>query len=230
MPAFEGAVALGYTYVETDVHLTADGVLVAFHDESLDRVTDRTGRIADLSWSEVARAQVSPPPNSPAGPAAIPRLEDLLGAWPHLRVNIDPKQDGAVSELVAVLERTGAMDRVCIGAFSDRRLARIRRMTSNRVCTGLGPVDIARLRAASLGMPAGSFAAGCAQVPCRAAGKTLVDARFVAAAHRHGLQVHVWTVDETAEMDRLLDLGVDGIMTDRPGVLKDVLERRGQWA
>jgi glycerophosphoryl diester phosphodiesterase len=230
MPAFEAAVGLGYSYVETDVHLTADGVLVAFHDESLDRVTDRTGRISDLPWSEVAKARVTPPATGSSAPAGIPRLDDLLGTWPQLRVNIDPKHDASVGELVSVLRRTGSEDRVCIGAFSDRRLARVRALTDHRVCTSLGPLAVARLRAASLGAPLGTFAAGCAQVPRKSAGRALVDPRFIAAAHRRGLQVHVWTIDEPAEMDDLLDMGVDGIMTDRPAILKEVLQRRQSWA
>src|SRR5207245_3703996 len=115
-----------------------------------------------------------------------------------------------------VLRRTGAWDRVCIGAFSDRRLTRVRRLAGYRVCTSLGPAGIARLRLASFGARTGRFAAACAQVPVRARRRVLVDARFVAAAHRRGLPVHGWTIDDPAEMERLLDLRVDGIMTDRP--------------
>jgi glycerophosphoryl diester phosphodiesterase len=159
----------------------------------------------------------------------VPLLEDILGTWPELRVNIDPKQDGSVAPLLAVLERTDAWDRVCVGAFSDRRLARVRRQSRHRVCTSLGPADTARLRLASIGVPTGRFAGGCVQVPTRAAGRRLVDRRFVTEAHRRGLQVHVWTIDERDEMIELLDLGVDGLMTDYPALLKDVLVERGQW-
>ncbi|HUF32512.1 MAG TPA: glycerophosphodiester phosphodiesterase [Acidimicrobiales bacterium] len=222
LPAFAHAVGLGYRYVETDVHVTADGALVAFHDETLDRVTDRTGRIADLPWSEVRRALVD-------GTEPIPLLEDLLGTWPDLRVNIDPKHDAAVEPLAEVLRRTNATDRVCIGAFSDSRLARLQDELGPDLCTSLGPKGTARLRGASFRLPAGALLAGCAQVPVRAKGVTIVDRRFLAAAHRRGLQVHVWTIDDPDEMTRLLDLGVDGIMTDRPAVLRDVLERRGEW-
>jgi glycerophosphoryl diester phosphodiesterase len=98
------------------------------------------------------------------------------------------------------------------------------------VCTSLGPADTARLRLASTGVPVGRFTGACVQVPTRARGRTLVDEHFLAAAHRRGLPVHVWTIDDADEMTRLLDLGVDGIMTDRPVVLKQVLQARAQWA
>jgi glycerophosphoryl diester phosphodiesterase len=224
MPAFENAVALGFRHLETDVHLTADGVLLAFHDHSLDRVTDREGVIAGLPWSEVRRARVD-------GREPIVLLEDLLGAWPDVHVNIDPKHDDSVEPLADAIVRAGAVDRVGIGSFSDRRIARLRGRLGPRLCTALGPKGVARLRTASFGVPAGRFdAAHCVQVPPTARGRALVDERFVRAAHDRGLQVHVWTVDEPAEMTRLLDLGVDGIMTDRPAVLKQVLQDRGQWS
>jgi glycerophosphoryl diester phosphodiesterase len=226
MAAFEEAVALGYRYVETDAHATADGVLVAFHDDHLDRVTDRSGAIGDLPWAEVGAARVSDAGGS--GAAGVPLLEDLLTAWPDVRVNIDPKHDAAVDPLIELVRRTGTVERVCIGAFSDKRLARIRDALPG-VCTSMGPRQVARLVAASGGLPAGGFAAGCAQVPERQGRMPLVTERFVAAAHARDLQVHVWTVDDAADIARLLDLGVDGIMTDRPDVLKDVLTQRGEW-
>ncbi len=222
MPAFENAVSLGYRYVETDVHVTRDGVLVAFHDESLDRVTDSKGRIRDLSWAQVSRARV-------AGVEPIPLLEDLLGTWPTLRINIDPKHDSAVEPLAEALRRTNSVERVCVGAFSDRRLARLRRLVGPELCTSLGPGGTARLRAAGVGLPFGTVRAACAQVPHRTKGVTLTDQRFVDTAHRRGLQVHVWTIDDPAEMHQLLDLGVDGIMTDRPAILREVLRSRGEW-
>lgn len=223
MPAFEHAVRLGYRYVETDVHVTADGELLAFHDDRLDRVTDGTGAIGELPWSVVRRARVD-------GREPIPRFEDLLGAWPDLRVNVDPKHDAAVEPLAEVLRRTGAVDRVCVGAFSDRRLERLRRLVGGGLCTSMGPRQVARLITVSRGLPGGGgLTAPCAQVPANQGRLALVTPRFVAAAHRRGIQVHVWTIDDPFEMERLLDLGVDGLMTDRPQVLKDVLVARGQW-
>lgn len=223
MPAFEGAVRLGYRYLETDAHVTADGVCLAFHDDRLDRVTDREGVIAELPYAAVRDALVD-------GIEPIPLLEDLLGAFPEARVNIDTKADASVDAVAEVIDRTGAVDRVCIGSFSDARLRRIRELVGPRLCTSLGPRAIALLRGGSFGLPgAKGLDGGCAQVPHRVKGVTVVDERFVETSHRLGLQVHVWTIDDEAEMHELLDLGVDGLMTDRPGVLKDVLTSRGAW-
>ena len=222
MPAFEGAVDLGYRWIETDAHVTSDGICLAFHDEVLDRVTDRTGVVAELPYREVRQARVD-------GREPIPLMEDLLAAFADVRINIDPKHDAAVEPLAAAIERAGATDRVCIGSFSDRRIADLRDRLGARLCTSLGPKAIARLRAGSLGLPTGRPEGACVQVPTEIKGVPLVDHRFVERCHALALQVHVWTIDDPDEMHRLLDLGVDGIMTDRPAVLRDVLRSRGAW-
>lgn len=221
MGAFQYAVDLGYQYLETDVHATADGVLVAFHDSVLDRVTDRQGAIAELPWSEVSQARVDGEP--------IPLFGELLASWSDVRINVDAKADSSVDPLISTLFRARAFDRACIAAFSTPRMRRIRRLTGNRICTATAPSEIARVLAAGWRVPPGPLAASCAQVPVVHGRVQIVGERFLAAAHRLGIAVHVWTVDEESEMDRLLDLGVDGIMTDRPALLKQVMQRRGIW-
>lgn len=218
MQAFEYAVKLGYRYLETDVQVTRDGVLAAFHDNDLLRTTGRAGKISELSWSEVSTLLVD-------GKAPIPLLEDLLGSWPRARINIDCKSDAAVDALIAVLRRTNSLTRVCVAAFSDARLRRLRKALGAELCSSLGPLETAFLR---FGL-ARHFTGLAAQVPVKQGPLTIVTKGFVDRAHRAGLHVHVWTIDETAEMDRLLDLGVDGIMTDRPVVLRQVLEARNAW-
>lgn len=232
MPAFQAAVDLGFRHLETDVHATRDGVLVAFHDETLDRLCDRTGRIPELSWREVARAKVGP-----AG-IGIPLLEDVLGTWPEVHLNIDIKSKGAILPLVRVIERTRAHDRVCVASFSDQRRAEALMRLSRRVVTSAGQTTAARFRAAAALPPlirpavVARVLAGVdgLQVPVRHAGVEVVTPATVAAAHEVGAFVHVWTVNEVPEMERLLDLGVDGIVTDRADLLKDVLIARGQWS
>ena len=234
--AFEAAVALGYRYLETDVQLTRDGVLLTFHDNTLDRLTDRTGAIVELTHAEIREADAgyafSPDggltfPYRGTG-VAIPTLEELLTRWDHVFVNIDAKTDETVAPLVELITRLDAFGRVCIGSFSDRRVARIRALACGRICSSMGQVatGTAFLVSRSGRMP--GFHADCLQVPKRW-GILRIDRRFVRAAHRAGLRVHVWTIDDEADMDYLLDLDVDGIMTDRPRVLKEVFERRGLW-
>lgn len=220
-PAFEHAVALGYAYLETDVHATADGTLVAFHDKTLDRATDSSGRIAELPYRRVSAARIG-------GTEPIPLLEDLLGAWPELRFNVDVKDAPAVRPLVDVLGRTGAWDRVCVTSFSARRLDAVRRVLPRPVCMAASPFAVATLR---LDVPRRAVRDGlarrlvrCAQVPVGVAGQA-----FLRRAHAAGLQVHVWTVNDRSVMASLLDLGVDGIMTDEVGLLREVLAERGQW-
>ena len=223
MAAFEAAVAIGCRYIETDVHATADGVLLAFHDDRLDRVTDRAGVIAHLPYAQVRRARVG-------GAHPVPTFEELLHAWPDLRLNIDPKADNAEAPLIDMLRRADVLHRVCIGSFSGARLARLRKALGPGLCTSMGPWDVARLRFASWGVPTGRFDATCAQIPLNGYGVPLADAAFVRAAHARGLHVHVWTINDDSEMRRLLDTGVDGIVTDKPGRLKSILQERGQWS
>ena len=225
LPAFQACVDMGYRYLETDVRVTADGVLAVFHDPTLERITDRTGRIDTLPWSEVSAARIG-------GREPILRLEDLLGAWPDVRFNLDIKAAGVLAPLVPLVRRLKIADRICLGSFSDARIAAARRVFGPTVCTALGPRGVAALRLSSYSPRAAGLVriqAGVAQVPLQLGGRALVDERFLAAAHARDLQVHVWTVDTEAETTAMLDLGVDGVMTDRPAMLKEVLEKRGQW-
>jgi glycerophosphoryl diester phosphodiesterase len=236
LPAFEAAVAMGYRYLETDVHLTRDGVLLAFHDSSLERLTDRAGSIGDLSLAEVREADAGHAFSLDGGLShpfrgkgvVVPTLEELLTRWSDVFINIDAKADNTVAPLVDLVTRLDAFNRVCIGSFSDRRVARIRALAGGRICSSMGQVAAGMAYVASRAGRMPRFHADCLQVPQRW-GRLRIDRRFVNAAHRAGLQVHVWTIDDEAEMEFLLDLGVDGIMTDRPRILKRVLEARGLW-
>ncbi|MCN9240655.1 glycerophosphodiester phosphodiesterase [Streptomyces sp. RY43-2] len=221
---FRRAVAAGYRYIETDVHTTADGKLVAFHDATLDRVTDGTGRIADLPWEDVRHARV-------AGSEPVPLFEDLLAEFPEVRWNVDMKAEPALRPLLALIERMNAWDRVCVGSFSEARVARAQQLAGPRLATSYGIRGVLGLRLRSWGVPVAlRRSAVAAQVPESQSGVPVVDHRFVRTAHALGLQVHVWTINEPDRMHRLLDLGVDGIMTDHIDTLRTVLEDRGTWA
>ena len=181
LAAFATAVDLGYRFLETDVHATADGRLVAFHDEHLDRVTDRAGAIAELPWSEVAAARI-------AGSQPIPSLDDLLDAFPEARINIDIKAPGAVVPLWETIRRHAAYDRVCVGSFGERRLHAFRRLAGARVATAAGqlgtavhagaltrtgPADPHDARGARADVPVGDARADCGGAPVWAAGACL---------------------------------------------------------
>ncbi len=225
LSAFTHAVDLGYTYLETDVHVTSDGVLLAFHDTVLDRVTDRTGNIADSTCAEVQQALIG-------GRERVPTLAQLFDAFPEARFNVDLKSDGAVEALATFVEERDAWDRVLVGSFSARRMGRFRRRTHGRVATSAHPLEVvafvlspsARLaRVLTRGRPV------ALQVPHRRGPLVVASRALVRRAHAAGVQVHVWTIDDPDEMNTLLDRGVDGIMTDRTDILRDVLRARGQW-
>lgn len=223
--AFRHAVDLGYAYLETDVHASRDGELFAFHDAALDRVTEHRGAVAELTSREVSRALI-------AGREPIPTMAGLLEEFPHTRFNIDLKSDAAVEPLADLVRATGAHDRVCVGSFSHRRITAFRRRVGARVATSAGPLEAALFRTlptARLVDLAVRRGAGALQLPRRRRGVPIVTRGLIRRAHALGLHVHVWTVDDPGEMHELLDLGVDGLMTDRTDLLRDVLVDRGQW-
>lgn len=224
MTAFRNAVDLGYRYLETDVHVSADGVVYAFHDDNLVRLTGNPALIRDLPSSAIDEARLG-------GREPIPLMSDLLEAFPDARFNIDIKADGAVDPTLDLIESRGAVDRVCFASFSHARLLRIRARLPH-AASSFSPREVARLKLAAspLGQGYGVRRGGvCAQVPHRQGRVTVVTRRFVQRAHALGVQVHVWTIDDADEMNHLLDLGVDGLVSDRLDVLKDVLIARGQW-
>lgn len=226
--AFRRAVDLGYTYIETDVRATSDGVPVIFHDERLNRVTDRVGRIRDLPFSEVRKARIG-------NAERVHSLPEMLETFPDTRFNIDIKEDNAIEPVLEVLRQADHLDRVCIASFSWARLRIVRETFGDRVCTALGPQEVAALVAqARLGrlsvasrlvLPYGPIAV---QVPRRTSRVAVITGAFVEAAAQRGWPVHAWTINEPTEMHELFDMGVDGIVTDRPSVLKQVLSDRAK--
>ena len=222
--AFAHAVALGYHYLETDVHVTRDGVLVAFHDALLERVTDGAGTVGALDASALDAVRVG-------GREPVPILVDLVRAFPGARFNIDLKSDGAAAPLAALILENGLHDRVLVGSFSGRRLRRFRRLAGPRVATSASPGEVAAyvVLPARLARLLTRGAPAALQVPGRRGPLTVASRGLVRRAHAAGLHVHVWTVDDPGEMRVLLDRGVDGLMTDRTDILRTVLRERGVW-
>jgi glycerophosphoryl diester phosphodiesterase len=224
--AFGQAVELGYRYLETDVHATSDGVLLAFHDPRLDRVTDRKGLIADLPYAEVKDALIG-------GREPIPTLAELFTQFPQCRFNIDAKADTSVELLASTIEEHEAQDRVCVSSFSAARLHRLRRRLGPRVASSASIRGIAWNRFVPVLNRLLNTPAPALQMPMDAVvlgrRRRILTPALLDLVHRAGKQVHIWTIDEGSTMEELIDAGVDGIFTDRIDTLKSVLERRGRW-
>ncbi|MFQ5522278.1 MAG: glycerophosphodiester phosphodiesterase [Acidimicrobiia bacterium] len=235
LPAFTGAVELGYRHLETDLHLTADGVLVCIHDDTVDRTTDGSGEVSSLSLGELKaldgghRHAVGGEFPFRGQGIEVPAFEEVVTTFPEVHFVVDLKVDGLAVPLAEMIDRLDLYDRILVGSFSDHRLDEFRRLTGGRVATSTGPV-LSRLWviASRAGRGAGGEAQAL-QLPTHLRGVRIVDEKLVAAAHDAGLQIHVWTVNREEEMVRLLDLGVDGLVTDRPDLLRRLLMEREQW-
>jgi len=219
LAAFAHAYELGYRYLETDVRMSSDGVVYAIHDAALDRLTGSADPVATLTAEalDLQRLDQREP---------FARLEALFEAFPDARLNIDVKSDDAVEATCGVIEAHDAIDRTCLSSFSHARLVRIRRRLP-RVATSASRLEVAAVKLLPRRLLRPRFV--CLQVPASYRGIRVITPRLVRKAHALGLQVHAWTIDDAEEIRALLDLGVDGIISDRTDVLKDVLVARGTW-
>jgi glycerophosphoryl diester phosphodiesterase len=217
--AFAHAYELGYRYLETDVRMSSDGVVYAIHDEALDRLTGSPDPVAALTAEnlDLQRLDQREP---------FARLEAIYEAFPDARLNIDVKSDDAVEATCAIVTAHDAVARTCLSSFSHARLARIRQILPE-VATSASRREVALAKLLPRRLLRPQFV--CLQVPAEFRGIRVVTPRFMRRAHALGLQVHVWTIDDADQMHELLDLGADGIITDRTDVLKDVLIARGTW-
>ena len=237
MTAYRGAAALGADMLEMDLHATRDGALVLSHDETLDRLTDTKGRIAELTLEEVLKADAGYT-LTPAGGQGFPfrsqgvqvaQLREVLREFPNTPMIIELKQvsPSIAAPFCAALREAGATGRVIAASFSDLALNEFRRlcpevMTSMTERELLPLVLLSKVGLSGLAPVPGRTM----QVPVRARGIEIVTPGFVRAMHARGVAVQVWTVNDEAEMRRLRDLGVDGIITDRPDLLKKVLAEK----
>jgi glycerophosphoryl diester phosphodiesterase len=251
--AIDAAVNAGATAVELDVHASADGHLVVCHDPSVDRTTEGSGRIADLTLEELRTldnaywwapgADVSPglpadqyPFRGRAPEDArfrVALLEEVLEEFPGVVLNLDIKQTAPVvkpyeEDLARLLRRFGRTDDVIVASFLDTATDAFSAVAPE-IPTSAGTVAVAGFfQSVQAGEEPAPLRHVALQVPASYGELTLVDERFVDVAHRTGLAVHVWTVEEETEMERLCGLGVDGIITDRPTALVGVLDRLGR--
>lgn len=237
--SFAVATRLGATYLELDVHGTADGAIVVLHDDTVDRTTDGSGPVRELPWHRVEGLDAGHRFHFDASPACfpyrgqgvrVPLLESVLREFRGCFFNIEIKQAAPpiVDEVIALLRREQATTRTLLAAESDAIMSEIRRAVGGEIATGSSIGDVlaffAHLDAGTLATYAPPGVA--LQIPTQAAGRVLVDRDSVDAAHDKGIEVHVWTVNQVDEIERLLDLGVDGIMSDSPGLVRAAVQRR----
>jgi glycerophosphoryl diester phosphodiesterase len=220
--AFDHAVSVGFRYIETDVQATADGVLVVVHDDDLESLTGVAARVEELTWSEVSELRID-------GEHAIPRFDDVLERFPDERFNLDPKTAAAVEPLIEAIQRHDLVDRVLVGSFSDRRIRSVKSAIGDRLATSPGPFGLVAVLLRALLLPWWSTRYAAVQIPTTYWIIPLASSFLIRRFHRLGLQVHVWTIDDEAEMTELLDRGVDAIITNKPTVLRRVLLARGAW-
>jgi glycerophosphoryl diester phosphodiesterase len=223
--AFAKALALGVGYLETDVHASSDGVAMISHDPDLTRMTGRDVRIDQLTAAELQRIDLGQG-------QGFSTLAAAIDAFPETRFNIDIKAMGAAAPTVSTIKKANASRRVMIGSFSnERRLAVVRELPD--VATSVSPPNVvAAAYAAAVGATAlvrravrGSDAL---QIPEKILGVSTVSRRAISTFHAAGVEVHIWTVNDAASIERLLDAGVDGIMSDRADIAMDVVTRRAK--
>jgi glycerophosphoryl diester phosphodiesterase len=231
--AFQGAVDLGYRYVETDVRITKDRVVVVFHDATLERTTNGAGPVDRWDFADLKRLdaaywfdEANGYPRRGTG-VRVRSLAEVFETWPDVHFNIDLKGPDLEWAVGDVIKRHGMEHKVMIGSFVDHRISRFRRITRGEIATSAGPATVlAMVTASRLGRtvrrPAQAY-----QLPFdhRA---VPIDHKLIDAIHAAGAQLHTWTVNEAVDMHRLLTLGVDGIVSDRPDILNEVLGERGQ--
>ena len=247
LEAFQYSSDLGFVFMETDVQSTSDGRVVIFHDADLKRIAGIDKKIKDLTFDEVTNIDL-------INGGKIPSLEETLYSFPNLRFNIDIKTNSAVEESIKIIKSQEALTRVCLASFSNKRIRRIRKLAGSQSCTSMSQLEVVNaifhVLAENLGsginlrrkmrgdeayfkskwmrttIPFNGIP-DCAQVPVGQWGIPIVTQSFIRIMNLLGKFVHVWTIDEPEEMNRLIDLGVDGLMTDKPSILKSTLIDRG---
>ena len=219
LEAFQYSSDLGFIFMETDVQATKDDEIVVFHDKTLKRIAGLDKKINDLSFKDLKSIDLIKGGN-------IPSLNELLSSFPDLRFNIDIKTNKAIEKSIEIINHHDAFDRVCLAAFSSIRLKKIRKICGDKLCSSMGMSEILKLVLKSYGFPLNTTQGNCAQVPISYFGLPVVNKQFIDAAHVANKLVHVWTIDEESKIDNLIDIGVNGVMTDKPSILMKVLKKR----
>ena len=222
LEAFENAINMGFNIIETDIQITKDKKLVVFHDLTLDRLTNTKGLVKDKTWNELKKIKI-------LGKYSIPLLSDIFDKWPKIKINIDPKNDECIDYLISFLREYNCFEKICIGSFSGKRLQRLRKEFGPKLCTSAGPLEVLKLKLFSLINLSISIDANCVQVPLKYYRINIIDKNFIKFCQSQNLMVHVWTINDILEIERLLDLGVNGIISDNIEGLKKIFKKKNYW-
>jgi len=214
--SFGYSISLGCKFIETDVQVSSDGIPYIFHDNDLNRISNISSNFDSLSSSEIDKLLIFENHK-------IPRLEDVLNNFPDTSFQIDFKSDEVVAPALEVITKTKSNDRVCIASFNSKRLEKIRNQHPY-LCISMGPNEVFKTLLSSFGLYRNSIPGDCIQVPIRYYGIRIVTKRFVNFLKSRGLKVMVWTINDVETFKYLIDLKVDGIITDKPKLLYETLK------
>ena len=214
--SFEYSQLLGCEFIETDVQVSSDGIPYIFHDDDLKRILNKPVRFDSLSSNEIDDLNIF---NS----CKIPKLSDTLLRFPNLCFQIDFKTDEVVMPALDVINDMNVFDRVCIASFSSKRLQNVRSLYPD-LCISMGPNEVFKTLLASLNLYKGEIPGDCLQIPMSYYGIKIVSKRFVDFVHSRGLKIMIWTINDIKTFKYLIDLGVDGIITDKPKLLFQTIE------
>ncbi len=207
---------IGCKFIETDVQLSSDGIPYIFHDDTFLRLLGKNIIFNSLDSSEIDKLRLFE--NHP-----IPKLDTVLKTFPDLYFQIDVKTDEVSLPTLEVIKKNNAMNRVCIASFSSKRLQNVYKQYPD-ICLSMGPNEVLKMLLSSFGLYRKSINGHCLQIPIYQYGIKLVTKRFVEFVHKKGLKICVWTINDETTFKNLIDIGVDGIITDKPKLLFETLE------
>ena len=217
LEAFKYSLDLGCKYIETDVQLSSDGIPYIFHDDDLKRILGRDIVFNSMPSSEIDSLIIFQK-------YSIPTLEAALLEFPEALFQIDVKTDEVAMPALEIIKKCAAIPRVCIASFNSDRLKRVSDAYPD-VCLSMGPKEVLKLLLSSFRLYFKDVPGHCLQIPVYQYGLKLVTQRFINYVQKRGLKIMVWTINDQETMQALIDMGVDGIITDRPSALKELLSK-----
>lgn len=215
LASFAYAQSIGCKYIETDVQVSLDGIPYIFHDESLLRITGINSIFSSITSSEIDKIRIF-------NDHPIPKLDAALKEFPELFFQIDLKTDLVAIPALEVIKKNNAEKRVCIASFNSNRLKQVKE-NYPEMCLSMGPKEVAKLLLASFGLFKGEIPGDCLQVPIYSHGIKVVTKRFIKFVHSKNLKIMVWTINDKKTLKKLINMHVDGIITDTPKLLTELI-------